>query len=109
MQGMDGGTAGPDDTIIEETFRNLGATIMGRNMFGPIRGPWGKDAWRGWWGDNPPYHTPVFVRVTRASRWRWRRHDVHFVTDGINQRSKGKENAGRKDASFAGGEQTNSI
>ncbi|HEY8132260.1 MAG TPA: dihydrofolate reductase family protein, partial [Thermoanaerobaculia bacterium] len=61
MHDMDGGETGPDDAVIAETFQNLGATIMGRHMFGGGDAPWGKDPWRGWWGENPPYHTPVFV------------------------------------------------
>ena len=61
MAGMDGGETGVDDGFVAEGFEGIGATIMGRNMFGPIRGPWGDDEWTGWWGDNPPYHHPVFV------------------------------------------------
>jgi dihydrofolate reductase len=61
MLGMDGGEAGLDDEFIAEGERGIGATVMGRNMFGPIRGSWGNDPWSGWWGDEPPYHHPVFV------------------------------------------------
>jgi dihydrofolate reductase len=61
MAGMEGGETGVDDDFVAEGFEGIGATIMGRNMFGPIRGPWGSDEWTGWWGDNPPYHHPVFV------------------------------------------------
>jgi dihydrofolate reductase len=61
MLGMDGGEAGLDDEFLAEGDRGIGATVMGRNMFGPIRGSWGTDPWSGWWGDEPPYHHPVFV------------------------------------------------
>ena len=61
VHGMDGGETGPDDDVARETVENVGATIMGRNMFSPDRGPWGSDPWKGWWGDNPPFHHPVFV------------------------------------------------
>jgi dihydrofolate reductase len=61
MSGEDGGTTGTDDDFAARGFRNIGAWILGRNMFGPIRGPWPNDDWRGWWGEEPPYHTPVFV------------------------------------------------
>jgi dihydrofolate reductase len=61
MMGLDGGETGPDDDFIARGDENIGATIMGRNMFGPIRGDWGEDDWRGWWGPEPPYHHPVFV------------------------------------------------
>ncbi len=61
MIGRDGGLEGPDEDFMVEGDTGIGATIMGRNMFGPIRGPWGDDDWTGWWGDNPPYHHPVFV------------------------------------------------
>ena len=59
--GEDGGTTGVDDEFAARAFENLGAWILGRNMFGPVRGPWPDDKWKGWWGDNPPYHVPVFV------------------------------------------------
>src|SRR5882672_10661745 len=61
MTGMDGGDEGIDDAFLAKAGAGIGATIMGRNMFGPIRGPWDEDQWTGWWGDNPPYHHPVFV------------------------------------------------
>src|SRR5512141_1994021 len=62
-----GGETGVNDEMLREAFANVGATIMGRNMFGGGPGAWGKDPWRGWWGENPPYHTPVFV-LTHHSR-----------------------------------------
>jgi dihydrofolate reductase len=61
MQGRADGTAGLDDDFARRGFDNLGAWILGRNMFGPVRGPWPDESWKGWWGDNPPYHVPVFV------------------------------------------------
>src|SRR5262245_48711812 len=64
--GMEGGTTGPDNDIAEEYFENVGATIMGRHMFGGGDGPWGKNPWNGWWGDDPPFHMPVFVLTHHA-------------------------------------------
>jgi hypothetical protein len=61
VHGMEGGETGLDDDHTCSWSANIGATIMGRNMFGPLRGPWSDDAWTGWWGDDPPFHTPVFV------------------------------------------------
>jgi dihydrofolate reductase len=84
--GVEGGETGSDDDFAARGFHNVGAWILGRNMFGPIRGPWPDDKWKGWWGDNPPYHTPVFVLTHHA------RESIsmdggttfHFVTDGIH-------------------------
>lgn len=67
MSGKNEGTEGIDNSFVEKAFENTGAWIMGRNMFGPIRGDWPDDNWRGWWGENPPYHVPVFV-LTHYSR-----------------------------------------
>lgn len=61
VHGQEGGSTGIDDDFAARSFDNVGAWILGRNMFGPVRGPWPDESWRGWWGDNPPYHTPVFV------------------------------------------------
>src|SRR5215813_1793337 len=72
MFGMDGGTTGIDNDFAARGFDNIGAWIMGRNMFGPIRGPWPDDVWKGWWGNDPPYHTPVFV-LTNHKRASWLR------------------------------------
>lgn len=85
MHGTDGGTTGTDDDFAARGFDNIGAWILGRNMFGPIRGPWLDDSWKGWWGDNPPYHTPVFVLThhARASIAMAGGTTFHFVTDGI--------------------------
>ena len=86
LHGKDGGATGIDDDFVARGFRNIGAWIMGRNMFGPIRGPWPDNAWKGWWGDNPPYHTPVFVLThhVRASIDMSGGTTFHFVTDGIH-------------------------
>ena len=85
MFGQEGGKTGIDDTFIAESFGNIGANIMGRNMFGPVRGPWTDEEWKGWWGPNPPYHSPVFV-VTHHARAPLPLEGgttFHFVTDGI--------------------------
>jgi dihydrofolate reductase len=86
MHGQDGGATGIDDDFVARGFDNIGAWIIGRNMFGPIRGSWPDDAWKGWWGDNPPYHTPVFVLTShaRASIEMNGGTTFHFVTDGIH-------------------------
>jgi dihydrofolate reductase len=86
MLGRDGGAGGIDDDFAARGFDNLGAWILGRNMFGPVRGPWPDDTWKGWWGDSPPYHTPVFVLTNhpRASIAMSGDTTFHFVTDGIH-------------------------
>jgi dihydrofolate reductase len=86
MFGGDGGSTGTDDEFAARGFRNIGAWILGRNMFGPVRGPWPDDSWKGWWGDDPPYHTPVFVLTNhpRASLTMRGGTTFHFVTDGIH-------------------------
>ncbi|MEP6566440.1 MAG: dihydrofolate reductase, partial [Mesorhizobium sp.] len=61
MFGEDGGATGTDEDFAARSFENVGSWILGRNMFGPIRGEWPDESWKGWWGDNPPYHVPVFV------------------------------------------------
>ena len=68
MVGKDGGETGADDDFVARGFDNIGAWIIGRNMFGPVRGPWPDDTWKGWWGEDPPYHTPVFVLTKHARR-----------------------------------------
>jgi len=80
------GTTGVDNDFAERGFDRIGASILGRNMFGPIRGPWSDDQWKGWWGDNPPYHTQVFVLThhSRASIQMDGGTTFHFVTDGIH-------------------------
>jgi dihydrofolate reductase len=102
------GETGVDDDVIREAFENLGATIMGRNMFGPVRGPWGEE-WRGWWGDTPPYRHPVFVltHYPRAPLPMLGGTTFHFVTDGIESALRqAKAVAGSKDVSIAGGAST---
>src|SRR5258706_8250316 len=66
MHGNEGGETGTDDDIAPQGFAGFGAWILGRNMFGPVRGPWPDDSWKGWWGDEPPYHVPVFVLTHHA-------------------------------------------
>jgi dihydrofolate reductase len=85
MLGMEGGDEGLDNRFIAQGDEGIGATIIGRNMFGPIRGPWNDEAWTGWWGDNPPYHHPVFVLThhPRASITMQGGTTFHFATDGI--------------------------
>ncbi len=85
MIGEPGGSEGLDDEYLRAGEEGIGATIMGRNMFGPVRGPWGGSTWRGWWGDEPPYHHPVFV-LTHHARPPLEMQGgtvFHFVTDGI--------------------------
>jgi dihydrofolate reductase len=86
MFGNDGGAVGVDDDFAVRSFDNVGAWIMGRNMFGPVRGPWPDETWKGWWGDVPPYHVPVFVltRYPRAPIEMRGGTTFHFVTDGIH-------------------------
>jgi len=86
MHGSDGGTTGIDNDFAARGFDNVGAWIMGRNMFGPVRGPWPDDSWKGWWGDDPPYHTPVFVLTNhpRTSITMAGGTTFHFVTEGIH-------------------------
>jgi dihydrofolate reductase len=85
MHRGEGGTTGIDDTFAARGFGNIGAWILGRNMFGPIRGPWPDEAWQGWWGDEPPYHTPVFVLThhPRTPLTMSGGTTFHFVTEGM--------------------------
>src|SRR6185436_10495604 len=86
MHGMgEGGTTGEDDAMVAGLFENMGATIMGRKMFSGVGGPWGDDPWRGWWGNNPPFHMPVFVLTHHAREPLPMEGGTtfHFVTDGI--------------------------
>ena len=86
MHGEKGGETGIDNDIAAQGFSGIGAWILGRNMFGPIRGPWPDDSWRGWWGEEPPYHTPVFVLThhQRAPVKMKGGTEFHFVTGGIH-------------------------
>jgi len=106
VHGSSDGTTGIDDELAARGFENVGAWIMGRNMFGPARGPWPEDSWKGWWGDNPPYHVPVFVLTHH------RREPIpmqggttfHFVTDGIEAAlTRAREAAGNRDIRIGGG------
>jgi dihydrofolate reductase len=106
MFGQDGGATGIDDDFAACGFENIGAWILGRNMFGPVRGPWRDDAWKGWWGDNPPYHVPVFV-LTHHPRPPIAMDGgtkFHFVTDGIHAALQyAREAAGARDVRLGGG------
>ncbi|HEV3371714.1 MAG TPA: dihydrofolate reductase family protein [Xanthobacteraceae bacterium] len=85
MFGKDEGATGVDDDFAARGFENIGAWILGRNMFGPVRGPWPDETWKGWWGENPPYHVPVFVLThhPRADLTMDGGTTFHFVNDGI--------------------------
>jgi dihydrofolate reductase len=103
--GEEGGEENPSNAVVEEWIENVGAYIMGRNMFGPIRGPWEDDSWKGWWGDDPPYHVPVFV-LTHHERGPFTLSDTtfNFVTDGIDSAlQRARDAAGSKDVIVAGG------
>ncbi len=109
MFGQDGGVTGVDDDFAKLGFDNIGAWILGRNMFGPVRGPWLDDSWKGWWGDNPSYHTPVFVltHYERPSIVMEGGTTFHFVTDGIESAlTQAKAAAGGKDVRVGGGVDT---
>src|SRR3954470_8358990 len=86
LGGREGGSTGEDDAFASASFDNMGAWILGRNMFGPVRGPWPDDSWKGWWGDTPPYHVPTFV-LTHHARPTLKMEggtEFRFVTDGIH-------------------------
>jgi dihydrofolate reductase len=109
MFGQEGGATGVDNDFAARSFENLGAWILGRNMFGPVRGPWPDDTWKGWWGTNPPYHVPVFVLTHHA------RESIvmdggttfHFVTDGIHAAlERAKAAANGQDVRIGGGAAT---
>ena len=107
--GKDGGTSGPDDDIAARSFDNLGAWIMGRNMFGPVRGPWPDGNWKGWWGDEPPYHVPVFVLTHHAREPLVMAGGTtfYFVTGGIHAAlEQAKAAAKGKDVRIGGGAAT---
>jgi dihydrofolate reductase len=106
MFGTEGGTTGIDDDFAVRGFANVGAWILGRNMFGPIRGPWPEEAWKGWWGESPPYHVPVFVLThhARAPIEMKGGTTFHFVTDGIEAAlTRATAAAGGKDVRLGGG------
>lgn len=106
MQGRDGGDTGIDEDFAARSMAGMGAWILGRNMFGPIRGPWPDDSWRGWWGKNPPYHVPVFV-LTHHERPPLEMEGgtvFHFVTEGIEAALKrARAAAGERDIRVGGG------
>jgi len=106
MIGRPGGATGVDDEVARSSMEGIGAWIMGRNMFGPIRGPWPDHAWKGWWGPNPPYHVPVFV-LTHHARPSIEMEGgtvFHFVTDGMESAlARAKDVAGSKDIRIGGG------
>ena len=106
VHGMEGGATSPDDDIAAEYFQNIGATIMGRHMFGGGDGPWGDSPWNGWWGENPPFHMPVFV-LTHHARDPLEMQGgttFHFVTEGIHAALQRAKDAGRgKDITLGGG------
>ena len=109
MFGADDGSVDIDNAYAERSFVNIGAWILGRNMFGPIRGPWPDDAWKGWWGDTPPYHVPTFVLThhPRAPIDMKGGTTFHFVTGGIDEAlSRAKEAAAGKDVRIGGGPST---
>jgi dihydrofolate reductase len=109
MFGGTEGTTGIDDDYARRGTENLGAWILGRNMFGPVRGAWPNDEWKGWWGENPPYHVPVFVLThhPRSSIEMAGGTTFHFVTGGIHEAlERAREVAGPKDIRVGGGVET---
>jgi len=107
--GREGGETGVDDDAVARGVENVGAWILGRNMFGPIRGAWGDSDWKGWWGEEPPYHTDVFVLThhARAPISMKGGTTFHFVTDGIHAAlERARASAGARDVRLGGGVQT---
>ncbi len=106
MHGQEGGTVNASSAVAEERVADIGATIMGRNMFGPVRGPWPDPSWRGWWGENPPFHHPVFV-LTHYPREPLEMEGgttFHFVSDGIEPALRqARDAADGRDVSLPGG------
>jgi len=105
MFGNEGGSTGIDDEFAQRGFANVGSWILGRNMFGPVRGVWPDDSWKGWWGDEPPYHCDVFV-LTNHSRKSFGLSDTtfHFVTGGTEEAlERARKAAGGKDVRVGGG------
>ncbi|MEO6269421.1 MAG: dihydrofolate reductase family protein [Lautropia sp.] len=106
MHGNDTGESGKDDDLAARGFENIGAWIMGRNMFGPVRGPWPDEQWRGWWGAEPPYHAPVFVLTNhpRPALTMAGGTTFHFVSDGIDAALRRATDAAEgKDVRLGGG------
>jgi dihydrofolate reductase len=109
MHGKGEGEKGIDNEIAERGFDHMGAWILGRNMFGPVRGPWPDESWRGWWGDEPPYHVPAFVLTHHARPPLVMKGGTtfHFVTGGVHEALRlAKEAAGGKDVRVGGGVST---
>src|SRR5579864_2554272 len=109
MLGKEGGSVDVDDAFARRSMENFGAFILGRNMFGPVRGPWPDDSWKGWWGDNPPYHAPTFILT------HYEREPIvmeggttfYFVTGGIEEAlDRARKAAGTKDIKIGGGVST---
>jgi dihydrofolate reductase len=109
MFGQEGGADGVDEGFAARSFETLGAWILGRNMFGPVRGPWPDESWRGWWGEEPPYHVPVFV-LTHHKRPPLEMKGgtvFHFVTGGIHEAlDRAREAAAGRDVRIGGGTAT---
>jgi dihydrofolate reductase len=106
MHGQEGGSTGVDDQFARRGMENVGAWILGRNMFGPVRGPWPDDSWKGWWGEDPPYHVPTFVLTHHARPSVEMRGGTtfHFVTGGIvSALERAREAAQEKDVRIGGG------
>ena len=109
MHGEGGGNVGIDDDFARRGMENVGAWILGRNMFGPVRGAWPDDEWKGWWGENPPYHVPVFVLThhARPSIEMAGGTTFHFVTGGAEEAlERARQAAGARDVRIGGGVQT---
>ena len=109
MHGGEGGSTGVDEEFAARSFENVGAWILGRNMFGPVRGGWGDESWKGWWGDEPPYHVPVFVLTHHARKPLEMEGGTtfYFVTEGIEEAAKrAAAAAGGKDVRIGGGVST---
>jgi len=106
MQGQDGGETGVDNAMAEQGFSGIGAWILGRNMFGPVRGAWPDDGWKGWWGDEPPYRTPVFVLTHHARKPLEMAGgtEFRFVTEGVHAAyEQAMAAAGGRDVRLGGG------
>jgi dihydrofolate reductase len=109
MNGLGTGETGIDNQMAERSFEGIGAWILGRNMFGPVRGPWPDESWRGWWGEEPPYHVPTFVLThhARAPLEMEGGTTFHFVTGGIHEAlERAKDAAGDRDIRLGGGVST---
>lgn len=107
--GKEGGTTGHDDDFAARRFENIGAWILGRNMFAPSRGPWSDDGWKGWWGDEPPYHVPTYILTHHEREPIEMRGGTtfHFITGGIHEAlERARKSAGGKDVRIGGGANT---